>query len=157
MQDFDGPLGFVDGSHLDEAIALGAVGVPVVDDLDGIDGAGALEEVFKVEFSGVVGEIADIQARSLDGLWFGAGRPVSGFGPALGAGITPALLSARSLGNAAGSGPFDRLVRVVKANGLEEFLPPRQRNWLGLTARAGSRCPAASLLPPAAVAGPRVA
>ena len=67
VQDFHGALGLIDIEHLDKPVALGAVGVAVVDDLDAADGSDSLEELLEIVLGGLVGEVADIDAAVLDG------------------------------------------------------------------------------------------
>jgi hypothetical protein len=55
-------LGFLDGGELDEAEALGAMGLAVADDLHVLDGSDTAEELLEVALGGVEGEVADIDA-----------------------------------------------------------------------------------------------
>jgi hypothetical protein len=67
VEDFHGALGFVDIEHLYKPVALGAVGVAVIDDLDAADGSDSLEELLEIALGGLVGEVSDIDAAVLDG------------------------------------------------------------------------------------------
>ena len=60
----DGALGLVDGVQLDEAEALGAMGLAVADDFDVLDRADSAEEFEQVALGGVEGEVADVDAGS---------------------------------------------------------------------------------------------
>jgi hypothetical protein len=62
MKDLDRALGIIHVEHFHEGIALGAVGVTIVDDLDVADAADAFEEIGEVAFADVVGEISDVEA-----------------------------------------------------------------------------------------------
>ena len=72
VEDFDGALRFVDIEHFDKPVALGAVGVAVIDDLDAADGSDSFEEFLEVVLGGLVGEVADVDAAVLDGGWITA-------------------------------------------------------------------------------------
>jgi hypothetical protein len=67
VEDFDGALRFIDVEHLYKPVALGAVGVAVIDDLDAADGSDSLEELLEIALGGLVGEVSDIDAAVLDG------------------------------------------------------------------------------------------
>ena len=70
VEDLDGALGFFHVGHVDKPVAFGFVSVTVVDELDLADGADAFEEFFQVILRGIVGEVADIEARGLHfGRW----------------------------------------------------------------------------------------
>ena len=134
MQDFYRTFGLVNSRHLDEPVALRLVGVAIVDDFDVAHGAHALEEFLQFILGCVVGEVAEVETGGID-------RPRSGS-------VLPAILgrgdAGPGLGRLAGAffgGPgfgsaFSLTGRTnrffVEAEGLEDFLPPGQRNrfWL---------------------------
>ena len=59
-------IGFVHAEHFHKAVALGAVGAAVVNDLDVADSADALEELLEVLLGHVVGQVADVNAGGFD-------------------------------------------------------------------------------------------
>lgn len=130
MEHLHGPLGFFNPGHLDEAIALGAVGVPVVNNLDLTNRAHAFEEIFEVMFGRVVGEIPDIESlpfdlRTIRGwTWFLAG-PRGLPSPALAVGSIADILLA-GLWTL-----FGRCFGLIEPKKLQDFLPGRERLWLG--------------------------
>jgi hypothetical protein len=158
VEDLDGALGIIDVEHFHEGVAFGAVGVAVVDDLDVADAADALEEIGEVAFADVIGQVAYVESRGLDGaaLEFAArgvaagdadvgldGALASGFTgfawftrAALGAFSTfRTLATVRALG-ALGAWGADGF--LVEADGLEELLPEAQLDRLGLAALTGA-------------------
>jgi hypothetical protein len=159
VEDLDGALGVVDVEHFHEGVALGAVGVAVVNDLDVANAADALEEVGEVAFADVIGEVSNIEARGFDGAtlefsaWgVAAGDADVGLDGTLASGLTGftwftrlagvtwaafaafrAFATVRALG-ALGAWWTDGF--LVEADRLEELLPEGQLDRLGLAAFA---------------------
>ncbi len=143
------PDGLVLVEHFHKAVAFGAVGAAVIDDLDIADAANALEQLLQVLLGHLIGEIADVDAGRLDaGAVAAAGRALGRhflltFATALailaacvaGVGFGGALrgLGERRFRPAAGRCRF-----LVEADGLEELLPPVEGRRLAAARRAGA-------------------
>jgi hypothetical protein len=66
VEDFDSSFCLFDGCHLDKPIALGLVGVPVINNLNASYCADTLEEFFEFIFSCIVRKIAEIKSVGFD-------------------------------------------------------------------------------------------
>jgi len=71
VEDLNGAFGFFDSRHFDKSIALGLVGVAIVDNFDVSYRAYALEEFLQFILGCVVGEVAEVETGGID-------RPRSG-------------------------------------------------------------------------------
>jgi hypothetical protein len=127
VENLDGALGFVDGAHFDEPIALRLVGVSIVDNLYAANCPNSLEELFELVLGGIVREVSKVEASRFDRGW-GAGFPFCR-GGTLGDANSRFGSLARFLRSrftrvfsplARGAGGF-----LIEAEGLPEFLPPR--------------------------------
>jgi len=58
VEDFDSSFRLFDGCHLDKTIALGLVGVPVINNLNASHCADTLEKLFEFIFGCIVRKIA---------------------------------------------------------------------------------------------------
>lgn len=130
MENFDGSLCLLDVCHFDKSIALGFMGISIVDDLDASDSADTLEEFLEFVLSCVIRQVAEIEPVGIyrAGRWGSAGG-ARGFcytGPGFWcfAGFSLTLVGGTSTSSFTGrSNSF-----LIEANRLEDLLPPSQRN-----------------------------
>lgn len=147
VQDLHCAFRFLHVGHVDESVALGLVGVAIVNDLHLADCSYSFEEFFQIILRGVVGEVADIKAGGLHLGWVGCFFALALFLATLAPGVSflalgdaaTSWLAAPFLGRFLGwssafrSAPFivtssGRGGLLVEADGLQDLLP--KGKWL---------------------------
>ena len=130
MENFDGSLCLLDVCHFDKSIALGFMGISIVDDLNASYSSDTLEEFLEFILSCVIRQVAEIEpVRIYRARRWGSAGGARGFcytGPGFWrfAGFSLTLVGRASTSSFTGrSNSF-----LIEADRLKDLLPPSQRN-----------------------------